>query len=371
MVVRKPRTSGPVGVEYSAGEIFWWPEETPPLYALYCDGREVGRSVYFELFNVIGERFGAGDGSTTFNLPDMRGQFVRGFDPDNVRDPQGSIRTVGSAQAATSLPYYNVGGGGNINIHGSLNNRPTNTDGTISTTEAFRFVTASLGGGAGGLAVQLKTRPTNINLLPCIRFTGVGGNERLSALESKVSNMLGVARTVFFDDQIQVTSGTPVSIDTGIVLKDGADYQIVISAMSGTTGSSASTGNGIMPQAIINGAAYGLAGNQNANALLNTIYKFRWQMHSMASNPANNVVGAFPLFGGTTVSTVIYSSSANFDVDGAGIATTYGTQPTTLFRVQTPATDMPTLRLATVAAPTGNMRFMVKVIEQQRAHPTN
>jgi len=182
---------------------------------------------------------------------------------------------------------------------------------------------------------------------------------------------LGLAKTVYFNDQIQLTAGMPVSIDTGIVLKDGADYQIVISAMSGTTGASASAGNGLMPQAIINGAAYGLAGNQNANALLNTIYRFRWQMHNMASNPVNNVVGAFPLFGGTTISTVIYSSSANFDVDGAGIATTYGTQPTTLFRVQTPIDDVPMLRLATPAAPSGNMRFMVKVIEVQSAFPTN
>ncbi|MCL2223568.1 MAG: hypothetical protein FWB96_01225 [Defluviitaleaceae bacterium] len=185
------------------------------------------------------------------------------------------------------------------------------------------------------------------------------------------SSDIGVARTVFFDDQIQLTSGTPVSIDTGIVLKDGADYQIVISAMSGTTGSSASTGNGLMPQAIINGAAYGLVGNQNANALLNTVYRFRWQMHNMTSNPDNNVVGAFPLFGGTTISTVIYSSSANFDVDGAGISTTYGTQTSSLFRVQTPVADVPTLRIATTAAPTGNMRFMVKIIEQRSAHPTN
>ena len=199
------------------------------------------------------------------------------------------------------------------------------------------------------------------------------GDATLAIFRTKTTSggSVGVAQTVYFNDQIQLSPGTPVSIDTGIVLKDGADYQIVISAMSGITGSSASVGNGIMPQAIINGAAYGLAGNQNANALLNTIYKFRWQMHNMSSNPLNNVVGAFPLFGGTTISTVIYSSSPNFDVDGAGISTTYGTQTSTLFRVQTPVDDAPTLRLTTPAAPTGNMRFMVKIIEQQSAYPTN
>lgn len=40
---------------------------------LVCDGRAISRTTYALLFNVVGETFGAGDGSTTFNLPDMRG----------------------------------------------------------------------------------------------------------------------------------------------------------------------------------------------------------------------------------------------------------------------------------------------------------
>ena len=54
------------------GEIFWWPLAEPPGDSLYCDGRAISRTEYAQLFDVIGTNFGAGNGSTTFNLPDKR-----------------------------------------------------------------------------------------------------------------------------------------------------------------------------------------------------------------------------------------------------------------------------------------------------------
>ncbi|MBP7586231.1 MAG: tail fiber protein [Spirochaetes bacterium] len=45
---------------------------------LLCDGRELGRSAFPELFAVIGTLWGDGNGVTTFNLPDLRGLFLRG-----------------------------------------------------------------------------------------------------------------------------------------------------------------------------------------------------------------------------------------------------------------------------------------------------
>ena len=52
--------------------------ETAPPGTLACDGSEISRAAYDELFQGLGTKAGAGDGSTTFNLPDLRGQFVRG-----------------------------------------------------------------------------------------------------------------------------------------------------------------------------------------------------------------------------------------------------------------------------------------------------
>lgn len=56
------------------GEIRMYGGETVPTGWLLCDGAAVSRSTYANLFNVIGTTYGAGDGTTTFNLPDFRGR---------------------------------------------------------------------------------------------------------------------------------------------------------------------------------------------------------------------------------------------------------------------------------------------------------
>ncbi len=69
--------------------------EEPPLGWLKCNGAVVSRTQYAALFDVIGTRFGAGNGSTTFGLPDLRGEFVRGWDDGRGVDPG---RELGSEQ---------------------------------------------------------------------------------------------------------------------------------------------------------------------------------------------------------------------------------------------------------------------------------
>jgi len=54
-------------------------DQNPPPRYLVCDGSEINTVKYANLFNIIGTTFGKGDGSSTFNIPDMR--FVRGYDP--------------------------------------------------------------------------------------------------------------------------------------------------------------------------------------------------------------------------------------------------------------------------------------------------
>lgn len=51
-----------------------------------CDGQAVSRTTYATLFSIIGTNFGDGDGSTTFNLPDYRGKFLRGLGGDSAAD---------------------------------------------------------------------------------------------------------------------------------------------------------------------------------------------------------------------------------------------------------------------------------------------
>lgn len=65
-----------------------------PSGYLLCDGSEASRTTFSDLFDVVGTTYGEGDGSTTFNLPDLRGRFVLGLDnmggasADVVTDPE-------------------------------------------------------------------------------------------------------------------------------------------------------------------------------------------------------------------------------------------------------------------------------------------
>jgi microcystin-dependent protein len=63
-----------------AGVVLHFTAAIPPKGWLKADGSVVSRTDYAELFAVVGTTFGVGDGSTTFELPDLRGEFVRGFD---------------------------------------------------------------------------------------------------------------------------------------------------------------------------------------------------------------------------------------------------------------------------------------------------
>jgi microcystin-dependent protein len=67
------------GYSGTPGEIKMFPSSSAPAGWLIADGRAVSRTTYSQLFSVIGTTYGAGDGSTTFNLPDFRGRAPVGF----------------------------------------------------------------------------------------------------------------------------------------------------------------------------------------------------------------------------------------------------------------------------------------------------
>lgn len=93
-VVRKIANPSPAGV------IMSFAGATAPAGFLICDGSAVSRTTYADLFAVIGTTYGAGNGSTTFNLPDLRGEFIRGADAGRGIDPG---RALGSNQLASPV----------------------------------------------------------------------------------------------------------------------------------------------------------------------------------------------------------------------------------------------------------------------------
>ena len=82
-------------VSIPTGMIAPFAMSSPPTGWLECNGATISRSTYATLFAAIGTTYGAGDGSSTFVLPDLRATFIRGFDNSRGID---TGRTFGSFQ---------------------------------------------------------------------------------------------------------------------------------------------------------------------------------------------------------------------------------------------------------------------------------
>ena len=95
--------------------------ETAPPGTLACDGSEISREAYKELFDVLGTKAGAGDGASTFNLPDFRGDFIRCVggnaaelgvqQEDAIRNLYGLITTVsgwGAGQGSWAIEVASI-----------------------------------------------------------------------------------------------------------------------------------------------------------------------------------------------------------------------------------------------------------------------
>lgn len=88
------------------GAMMMWPKSTPPTGWLKRNGAAISRTTYAALFTVLGTDFGVGDGSTTFNLPDDRANFERGWDDSRGID---SGRAFGSEQTSQNLSHTHTG----------------------------------------------------------------------------------------------------------------------------------------------------------------------------------------------------------------------------------------------------------------------
>lgn len=105
-----------------------------PAGFLECDGAEVSRVTYAALFAAIDVMYGAGDGSTTFNLPDVRGEFRRGWDHGRGIDPG---RVLGSTQAAAFASHTHTTSSAGDHTHTATSDtEPTHTHSFSATTSS-------------------------------------------------------------------------------------------------------------------------------------------------------------------------------------------------------------------------------------------
>jgi len=140
---------------------------TAPTGWLECDGSAVSRTTYADLFTALGTTHGVGDGSTTFNVPDLRGEFIRGWDNGKGTD---SGRTFASSQTdnANSISQFNSSGSGQIT--GSSFTVTVPTDGSYSSYLSMDGRLTTYGQGAIRFQTNgIETRPRNIAMMYCVK----------------------------------------------------------------------------------------------------------------------------------------------------------------------------------------------------------
>ena len=110
------------------GTIVPWAAESSaiPTGWLVCNGSAVSRSTYSDLFGVLSTTWGAGDGSSTFNLPDLRGAFLRGTGTAGV-DSDYAGPNVGAYQDDANAEHNHTGSSANAGGHSHSGN--TGSDG--------------------------------------------------------------------------------------------------------------------------------------------------------------------------------------------------------------------------------------------------
>ena len=134
-----------------AGSILITAAGYPPVGYLTANGAAVSRTAYANLFAAIGTTYGAGDGSSTFNLPDLRGEFIRGWDDGRGVDVG---RIFGSKQSG-GVPFalYHTSG------------RVFDGGGAGRAMDAYTNYT-----GTQLLPNAGELRPRNVALLMCIKY---------------------------------------------------------------------------------------------------------------------------------------------------------------------------------------------------------
>lgn len=161
------------------GAVQAFARSTAPTGWLKCNGGAVSRTTYNKLFAAIGTTFGVGDGSSTFNLPDLRGEFVRGLDDGRGID---GGRALGSEQGHTLQSHNHYLPTGTGNAFPDLTKKFALPDslweaqqvnnsasiGTVNTTfPNENYISGTAVGDVGTFAAE--TRPRNIALLYCIK----------------------------------------------------------------------------------------------------------------------------------------------------------------------------------------------------------
>lgn len=231
-----PIAGGTLYADAPIGSIQAYGGSSAPWGWLLCQGQAISRTTYAELFNVIGTSFGSGDGSTTFNIPDLRGKTLVGYNSSetefNAIGKTGGTKTVTLTVAQIPAHTHSLGYAGNI----YAGNGPTGywTDYDSPTTAYSRSTQANTGGGGAHNNLQ----PYNtVNYI--IKATSIAlPSDFEAAVDDKIADKVG--KVVYQNSSIQSVTQTlePNSLYLGTMYggaSDDGNYRFVELIHTGTS----------------------------------------------------------------------------------------------------------------------------------------
>lgn len=160
-----PISGGILYADAPIGSIIPFGGSTIPSGFLLCDGSEVLKTTYSELYSIIGDSFGTASENTKFVLPDLRGEFLRGAGT-NSHSGQGNGRSVGQHQNATAIPnVYKATGGGQVLAASGVAALFQNVDGIVAETSGSGYATIIMSESTStDIPSHYMTRPTNTSV---------------------------------------------------------------------------------------------------------------------------------------------------------------------------------------------------------------
>jgi microcystin-dependent protein len=178
-----------------AGTIIAFAGATPPSGWLLCNGSAISRTTYSALFSAIGTAHGQGDGSATFNLPDYRGQFLRGRVDINTVTGSGTVPASPNNNRATFTNHGINRTGFKVRVSsGTLGGLAASTDYFAIVVDANTLAFATtLANALAGTRITLTASSVNSAVLA--QWEDPGANSRAaSTVGGSSGNSIGASQ---------------------------------------------------------------------------------------------------------------------------------------------------------------------------------
>jgi microcystin-dependent protein len=229
-----------------SGVVFPFAGNTAPYGYLVCDGRAVSRTEFGSLFLMIGTSHGAGDGSTTFNLPDYRGNFLRGKVDITTIAGSGTVPVSPGNNQATFTNHGINRTGFKVRLSsGTLGGLSASTDyfAIVVDANTLAFAT-SLANALAGTRITLTSGGTNTGVIvqyedpdaatrAAVTVGGSSGNN-VGSIQGEMTGNHTHLSSAFSDNGWPSGSGDRQDSYYFMNASKGTDYQLPINGNGGT-----------------------------------------------------------------------------------------------------------------------------------------